>query len=107
MGRCIAKLADDKYVEWSSIVDAPVTYILTRDHMLAHLDAEYGRSSFDENRRCLDRADKNGTSIQGMEYSVEDLVSSNRAGKNGDNITLPEILEMYDLKNAEENGDIV
>ncbi len=31
MGRCIAKLGEDKYVEWPSIVDAPVTHVLFRE----------------------------------------------------------------------------
>lgn len=95
----IVKLAPEKYVEWSTVVDAPVTYILTREHMLDHLDYTYGTSSIEENRRRLDRADANGTSCH-HKLEVEELLSYNRAGENEKNISLEEILERYDLKNA-------
>ena len=104
MPRYVVKLKEDGYVEWSTVVDAPVTYMVTRDCMLAHLDTEYGRSSFDENRQRLERADKNGTSCH-SDLSVEDLISCNRAGDKEQYITLAEILERFDLKNAEANGD--
>lgn len=104
MPRYIVKLKENAYVEWSTIVDAPVSYVLTREHMLAHLDITYGTSSVAENRKRLERTDKHGTSCQSP-YSMESLVSCNRAGDKEENISLEEILERYDLKNQEENGD--
>lgn len=104
MPRYIAKLADNKYVEWSTIVDAPVTYILTRDQMLAHLDEQDGKRSFDENRQRLERCDKNGTSCQ-FPMNMKDLIRYNRAGEDEKEISLKEILERYDIKHAEENSE--
>ena len=102
MPKYIAKLKEDGYVEWSTIVDAPVTYILTREHMLAHLDAEYGRSSFEGNRERLDRADKYGTSCIDTNFSLEELLLCNRAGDKTRSISLKKILQKYDLKQAKD-----
>lgn len=105
MPRCIVKLKEDTYVEWSTIVDAPVTYILTRKEMLKYLDERYGTVSFEENRERLDRTDKNGTSFHEMTHA-EELICSNRAGENEEKITLEQILERYDYgKNQEVRSD--
>lgn len=104
MGRCIVKLADEKYVEWSSIVDAPVTYIFDRKGMKEWLDAQYGLSSVEENEKRLARADKHGTSMLGPHYeNVEQFITCNRAGENEEFLTLKEIIERYTLK-EEKNG---
>lgn len=35
MGRAVYKLGPDAYVEWSSVVDAPVTYVCNRKAAVA------------------------------------------------------------------------
>lgn len=105
MPKFIVKLAEDKFVEWSTIVDAPVTYILSKEGMIEYLDAEYGRASKENNVVRVDRADKTGTSSM-MGDDLESIVSGNRAGPKETEISLAEIIEQYDPKNAEANGDV-
>jgi hypothetical protein len=102
MGRTIVKLADEKYVEWSSIVDAPVTYIMTREEMKTYLDEEYGRSSIANNEERLRRTDERGTSSFCRE-TMEEVISCNRAGPHEEHIELEEIIKQYTDK-GEENG---
>lgn len=104
MPRCVAKLAEDTYVEWSTIVDAPVTYTMTREQMLSYLDRKDGERSYDENRQRLNRTDLTGTSFHDA-TSLKNLISGNRAGEKETRITLEEIIERYHPKNAAANGD--
>jgi len=99
MPRFIVRLAEDKYVEWSTIVDAPVTFIVSREQMLQYLDSWHGHSSYAENRARLDRADKNGTSAMSP-LSMEELIRENRAGEKEKCISLEEIIERYHPRNA-------
>lgn len=86
MGRAIVRLAPDEYVEWSTVVDAPVSYVFTR---------EYGLANGEDPTR-LDRADKQGHSYFDNYYkNVEDFVSCNRAGPKESSITLGAIRRMY------------
>ncbi len=104
MANYIVKLKKDKYVEWSTVVDAPITYILTREQMIAHLDEQYGVSSVTNNQLRLDRADENGTSAM-FNQTRGDLLSCNRAGDNEEKLTLKAILEKYDIKNAKQGDE--
>lgn len=91
MGRYVAKLADDKYCEWSTVVDAPVSYITSRD---------YAVQSWGEER--VARADANGTSIQDgypAGTTPGEIVSGNRAGENETTISVAEIIAAYDNTN--------
>jgi hypothetical protein len=91
MGRYVAKLADDAYVEWSTVVDAPVSWVLSRPRAIG----EWGHL------RVL-RADKNGTSILD-DYPAgstpEEIVRGNRAGPQETEISVDEILRAYDEDN--------
>lgn len=93
MGKCVAKLADDEYVEWSTVVDAPITYICNREEMKAHLLERYGTAGRPDER--IARADKRGTSWIDREETMEDLVALNRAGDDETELTLGEIREQY------------
>jgi hypothetical protein len=94
MGRVILKLAEDEYVEWSSIVDAPVTYILSREKMLDHLRDEYGRHGWRENVERMKRADEKGSSAWGSE-TVAELIEFNRAGINETCLSLEQIRRRF------------
>ena len=85
----IYKLGDDEYVEWSSVVDAPVSHLMTRDEMFEHLfDRDAGtRPEEEETERRkiearLQRADATGTSFMWEEEprTPAQLVAYNRAG---------------------------
>lgn len=84
MSKPIVKFGDDMYLEWSSICDAPRTYIMTRAEMVEQCG--------DEER--VKRADEFGTSLI-PPRSMESLVSFNRAGENEECLSIQEIIERY------------
>jgi hypothetical protein len=85
MARGIIKLHDDEYVEWSTVVDAPVSYIMNRKDAIS----EWGED------RVL-RADTHGTSYRDIPpTTAEEYVEYNRAGDNEECLTLDEIRRHY------------
>ncbi len=98
MGRAIIKLGEDKYIEWSSVVDAPVSYICTRAGMIDLMNAEYGRKN--ETEQIMLETDEHGCSAWKRGYKkLEDFIAGNRAGDKETKLTKEEILEKYTYKN--------
>jgi len=84
----------DKYLEWSTIVDAPLTPGLTLEQLKEHIRDKYGSESLDRLPSRLERVEKYGTSmLEGI--SVGDLIAGNRAGENETRLTEDEIYERY------------
>lgn len=91
MGKYIAKLADDVYIEWSTVVDAPLSYTATRAQAVQAWGGDRVR-----------RADENGTSIlDGYPTgdTPEEIVRGNRAGPGETEISVAEIIKAYDNAN--------
>lgn len=89
MGRYIAKLAEDAYAEWSTVVDAPVSWVVPRDSAVG---------LWGEDR--VERADRNGTSIidgYPAGETPEEIVRGNRAGPRESELTVAEILVAYNV----------
>ena len=86
---------EDKYFEWSTIVDAPVTFAMSRDELEEHIKEEYGNEGLRELPERLKRVDKQGTSCC-VPLTVEDLISCNRAGDGESELTKEEILEKFE-----------
>jgi hypothetical protein len=93
MANFIVKLRD-KYLEWSTIVDAPVSSAMTLDGLRSYIWEKYGTNHASELDERLERVERNGTSSLAG-HTAEDLVRSNRAGKNETRLTVDEILEQY------------
>ncbi len=97
MGRAIIKLNDgerDFYLEYSSIVDAPVTYGMSREEFEAYYRAENGNRGMEDLVRRMERVDKKGTSAFNDD-SVDDTLFCNRAGPNETSATKAQIIEWY------------
>lgn len=91
MPRYIAKLADDAYVDWSTVVDAPVSWVLNREQAVKEWTEER-----------VERADRNGTSIRDgypAGNTPEEIVEGNRAGPGEKALSVEEIIVAYDLEN--------
>lgn len=84
MGRGIVRLAEDEYVEWSTVVDAPVSYAITR----AEAVEAFGASR-------IARADEKGTSYLSPPYTLQDFLDCNRAGEDESHIGLEEMRRRY------------
>lgn len=99
MPRYIMKITDQKdnkdyYLEWSSVVDAPVTYGADLKTFKEYYEKEYGRSSMDSLNDRLERVEKQGTSCS-LGSTLDEMISYNRAGENETTITKEQILDKY------------
>lgn len=93
MGRCLIKIKD-LYFEWSTVVDAPVTYGMTLDELKAYIKEERGNDGLKELPRHLENIDRQGTAMQ-TNYTLAELVANNRAGENEKRISLDAIYKRY------------
>lgn len=100
MAKAIVKLADDKYVEWSSVVDAPVSCVMSRKDMREYLHETYGMASVAGNLERLDRADEHGTSFH-TPTPASAVAGFNRAGPNETKLSLEEIIKQYSKGGAQ------
>jgi hypothetical protein len=93
MGRAIVKIKD-KYLEWSSIVDAPLTWGMTLDELKEYIKAEYGSNGLLDLKNRLSRIEEKGTSYIDC-CSVEDVISFNRAGPYETDLTKEQLYTAY------------
>jgi len=91
MPRCIAKFDNDLYCEWSTVVDAPVTYGMTLKQLKSYIKRVYGSNGLDELPERLKRVEHHGTSFHDG-TTIDDLIRSNRAGENGKRATKERII---------------
>lgn len=99
MSRYIVKLVDktenkEYYMEWSTVVDAPVTYGMSLEEFKEYYEEEYGKQGMDGLDERLSRVNEKGTSAM-LYKSAEDLVEYNHAGKEGTLLTYEEILQQF------------
>lgn len=99
MPRMICKLTDPKtktdyYFEWSTVVDAPVTFGQSLEDFKEYYRNEYGQSSVRDFEDRMKRVEAKGTSSQ-IYDNVDELISGNRAGDDETELTKEEILEQY------------
>lgn len=92
MGRGIVKLAEDKYVEWSTVVDAPISEVFNHKEAQFKIGADFDR---------LDRLNETGTTF--VNRTAEDFLSFNRAGENESHLTAAEIVELYTEKTTQKD----
>ena len=97
MGRYIVKLECDGqpyYLEWSTIVDAPVTYGMTLEEFKAHYLEIYGTSGMEGFNIRMERVENIGHSAYN-ESTLDELISCNRAGEKEKCLTKEEIIDTY------------
>ena len=99
MPRYIVKLNDgtrDYYLEYSTIVDAPVTFGMSLEEFTDYYRKEYGENSLRfEFPERMTRVEERGTSSRIGYESAEQTMKRNRAGKNGTRLTIPQIIDLY------------
>lgn len=105
MGKLICKFEDgptEYYLEWSTVVDAPITFGMSLEDFKEYYLEEYGRNGmeFDFQQR-MERVEKYGTSSH-LHSSVDDLIAFNRAGNNETRLTKDQIIDWYCRKGAED-----
>lgn len=93
----IIKLTEENkswYLEYSTIVDAPITYGMSLDEFKKFYQEEYGCSSMDELEKRLLRVEERGTSAH-LYASVDRCIQCNRAGKNETCLTKEQLIAHY------------
>lgn len=103
MSRPIIKLGD-YYLEWSSIVDAPIMFGLTLEEFKDYYEAKYGTSGMNDLDARLERADLNGTSYLGDYNDVATTISCNHAGPDECELTEEELYQAYCLRGSIRDG---
>ena len=96
MPRYILKL-ENWYFEWSTIVDAPITYGMTLDEFKEYYRMEYGNRGMGTLSERLERVEESGTSAVPTQ-TANQLIQFNRAGNNEENLSRELILDKYILK---------
>ena len=66
----------DKYFEWSTIVDAPISYGMTLEELLQYIGEKYGQEGMDVLPARLLRLDARGTSAN-IFWTTADLTKYN------------------------------
>ena len=94
------KLPDERFVEWSTVVDAPVTYSMSQEELTKWHREEFGRRDHEANfQDRLQRTIESGTSLRPPQ-SAKDAVVGNLAGVDEAEISLDEIAARYHPDNA-------
>lgn len=94
MGKYVVRLEEEKFIRWSSVVDAPLSFIMTKAEMKAHLMEKDGNDEETADAR-IERADRIGTSAMDRNEEARVVISGNRAGPNGEELSLEQIVNMY------------
>lgn len=98
----IVKL-QDYYFEYSTIVDAPVTFGLPLDEFKKYYREEYGQQGIDNLGPRLERVEKYGSSQIGG-IAADDVLLWNRAGPDEVELTPDEIYQAYCLRESIRDG---
>lgn len=92
MGRWLVKVDEDRFLEWSSIVDAPVTMIMSREQLRAFVRERHGTEGLERLEDRIARA------------QPLSKVGWNRAGPKETCLTPEQIVELYTVP-TQRQGD--
>jgi hypothetical protein len=98
MPRYIIRLDDGGtayYLEWSTIVDAPVTYGMTLDQFTTWYGEEYGRAGLEELPPRMKRVNQTGVSCVWQGSTVDGLIRANRVGTGRTCLSKEQIIDHY------------
>jgi len=101
MGRGIVKLGPNQYVDWSTVIDAPVSYVLTADEMIERRIRQAKKEAEESTREALERADRTGTSYLGI--TGVKVIDDNRAGEDESKLTREQLIEKFTYREESEN----
>lgn len=101
MPRLILKIKD-YYLEWSTVVDAPVTFGMPLEQFKEYYKEEYGNYGLEKLSRMLPEIDEYGSTATlrspDIESNLKEFVELNRAGPKEKELTLDEIYKAFCLR---------
>lgn len=100
MPRHIMKLHDDRdnkdyYLEWSTVVDAPVTYGLSLEEFKEYYKQQYGNEGMRLLEERLSRVEEFGISALPPFDELDDYMKHNRAGEKESCINKEQIIDRF------------
>jgi len=93
MSRYIIKIKD-KYFEWSTIVDAPITNGMSLSEFRSYYQSEYGENGMKNLDERLKLVEAKGISSI-LDHNLEEFIKYNHAGDNETRLSMNEIYEKY------------
>lgn len=100
MGTFIMKINDEKdntdyYLEWSNVVDAPVTNGMSLDEFKEYYKERYGSAGMERLYERMKRVSETGVSAHPPFDKIHEYFAFNRAGENDCTLSKEEILNHY------------
>lgn len=98
MGHVIMKLTHQRkrrYIIYSTVVDAPITFGMTLKQLKSWWRIEYGKAGLQSLPYQMQRVHKFGTSYIYPEKDARYHLRNNRAGKNGKCLSYEELIKWY------------
>lgn len=93
MARIFIRL-QNLYCEWSTIVDAPVSYMMNAGELIAYIEKRYGEQGLREAEASLANLKDHGTSCC-YPWSPAQIIANNRAGENSTELDEAGIVARY------------
>lgn len=84
----------DRYMEWSTVVDAPISDGMEWDELVAYYRRHYGEAGVERLLARQERLRDYGHTLGDTSITVEDLIADNRAGPDETSISADEIYRM-------------
>jgi hypothetical protein len=96
----IIKLTDEKdntdyYMEWSTVVDAPITYGLSLEEFKEYYQTQYGTAGMRDLGYRMERVEEKGTSALPPFDNMDEVLKHNRAGEGETCLDKEGLLERY------------
>lgn len=87
--------ATDYYLEWSTIVDAPVTRGMTWEKFAKYYKKQYGREGMRDFEARIDRVEKTGISAYPPLDNLAGYFDYNQAGYDGATASKEDVIRAY------------
>lgn len=87
-----------RYCEWSTVVDAPISWLMPLSMFEEHIRDEYGAEGLRALPARLERVHATGTSMHN--HTRDELIAGNRAGPGETELTAEEICDRYEVGGA-------
>lgn len=94
----------DYFLEWSTIVDAPITYGLSLHELKGYIKERYGTEGLKDLSSRLERVQEKGHSAF-SNRSLKEIIIPNRAGKNERSLSIEGLIRKFCINRLNDSLD--
>lgn len=108
MGRFICRFDCDgeaRYLEWSTVVDAPVTFGMPLAEFEQYYRSEYGEEGMRHLPERMERVKASCCSARATAWSLDELIKGNRAGYRESELSHEQIVDWYCRRREEPSEE--